>query len=149
MNETSDLMLQNYSLIQQIFLLGDDLDRRLLAGFNLSVSRFNLLKHLSDRGPLTATDLCTLLLCDKANVTRLLDGLEREGLVKRTPDQNDGRRTCITLTHPGETRLQEANMAYKASVINRFSGMSLRDKSSLNETLNQIKNALQKQLLNQ
>jgi DNA-binding MarR family transcriptional regulator len=69
--------------------------------------------------------------------------------VKRTPDQNDGRRTCITLTHPGETRLQEANMAYKASVINRFSGMSLRDKSSLNETLNQIKNALQKQLLNQ
>jgi DNA-binding MarR family transcriptional regulator len=149
MTETPDLMLQNYSLIQQIFLLGDDLDRRLLAGFDLSVSRFNLLKHLADRGPLTATNLCTLLLCDKANVTRLLDGLEREGLVKRTPDENDGRRTCITLTPTGETRLQEANAAYKASVINRFSGLSLSDKSSLNETLNQIKTTLQEQLLHQ
>jgi len=148
MNETSDLVLQNYSLIQQIFILGDDLDRRLLAAFNLSVSRFNLLKHLADRGSLTATNLCVLLLCDKANVTRLLDGLEREGLVKRTPDQYDGRRTSVTLTPSGETRLQEANSAYAASVIDRFSGLAFQDQSTLNETLNQIKNALQEHLLN-
>lgn len=106
-----------------------------------------MLKHLAERGPLTATDLCTLLLCDKANVTRLLDGLKREGLVKRTPDENDGRRTCITLTPSGETRLKEANEAYRASVINRFSGMSFQEKSTLNEILNRIKKALQEQLL--
>jgi DNA-binding MarR family transcriptional regulator len=147
MIERPDLTLQNYSLIQQVFLIDDDLDRRLLAAFNLSVSRFYLLKHLAERGPLSASDLCALLLCDKANVTRLLDGLEREGLVSRTPDERDGRRTRIALTSSGEVRLKEAAAAHQASVIQRFDALSNEEKSTLNELLGQIKKILQEQLL--
>jgi len=148
MTEPAELVLQNYSLIQQVFLIGDDLDRRLLASYNLSVSRFFLLKHLSERGPQSAGELCALLLCDKANVTRLLDGLEREQLVSRDPDQHDGRRTRISLTPAGETRLKQAAEAYRTSVIDRFSSMSDREKSDLNEILNSVKRTLQGQFSN-
>lgn len=148
MTDQSDLGLQNYELIQQIFLLGDDLDRRQLLAFGLSVSRFNLLRHLEKRGRLTATDLCQLLLCDKANVTRLLDGLEREGLVRRTPDNADGRRAYVTLTLAGQTRLKEANEAYQASVLNRFNGFSSQEKLTLNELLGLLKTAFHERLGN-
>ena len=138
--------LQNYSLIQQIFLLGDDLDRRLLAGFGLSVSRFNLLRHLAENGPLTATDLCRRLLCDKANVTRLLAGLEQDGLVTRVPDAADGRRAVVSLTPSGRERLETSNAAYQAAVARRAAGFSSQEKLTLNELLSLLKAALEEQL---
>jgi MarR family transcriptional regulator, 2-MHQ and catechol-resistance regulon repressor len=141
-----EIGLQNYSLIQQIFLLGDDLDRRLLAGFGLSVSRFNLLRHLAENGPLTATDLCRKLLCDKANVTRLLAGLEQDGLVRREPDAADGRRAVVTLTPAGRQRLDTANAAYQASVLQRAAGFTTQEKLTLNELLALLKAALEEQL---
>ena len=148
MTDQSDLGFQNYDLIQQIFLLGDDLDRRQLLAFGLSVSRFNLLRHLEKHGRLTATDLCQLLLCDKANVTSLLDGLEREDLVRRTPDDSDGRRTYVTLTLAGETHLKEANDAYQASVLNRFICLSSQEKLTLNELLSLLITAFGERLGN-
>jgi len=138
--------LQNYSLIQQIFLLGDDLDRRLLAGFGLSVSRFNLLRHLAENGPLTATDLCRRLLCDKANVTRLLAGLEQAGLVTRVPDAADGRRAVVSLTLSGRERLETSNAAYQAAVVRRAAGFSSQEKLTLNELLSLLKAAMEEQL---
>lgn len=146
MTNPPELGLQNYTLIQQIFLLGDDLDRRLLAGFGLSVSRFNLLRHLAAAGTLTATDLCRLLLCDKANVTRLLAGLEQDGLVGRVPDAADGRRAVVSLTPSGRERLDAADRAYQASVLKRADGFTIQEKLSLNELLALLKAALEEQL---
>jgi DNA-binding MarR family transcriptional regulator len=144
--EAPSLPAQSYALIQQIFLLGDDLDRRLLQGFGLSVARFNLLRHLAEQGPLTPTDLCGRLLCDKANVTRLLDGLQGEGLLERSPDPADGRRTQVNLTPAGQLRLAEAALAYHASVQTRFDCLSTPQSLTLSELLQLLKSALQSQL---
>jgi DNA-binding MarR family transcriptional regulator len=146
MDTPPSLPAQSYALIQQIFLLGDDLDRRLLQGFGLSVARFNLLRHLAGQGPLSPGELCGLLLCDKANVTRLLDGLEQATLVERTPHPGDGRRSQVSLTPAGRARLQQAALAYQASVQARFDCLSSDQKLTLSELLQLLKSALQANL---
>ncbi len=138
MASPSDLSVNNYLLIKNLFLLSDDGDRRLLQSFDLSTARFNLLEQLAASESLTAADLCQRLLCDKANVTRLLDGLEGDGLVKRTPDKADGRRTRVTLTAAGRRRWTEAHEAHQASIRERFGRLSLEEASTLQQLLSRL-----------
>ena len=146
MTEPNDLPLLLNTLIKQIFLVSDDLDRRLLLNFGLSVARFNLLKHLAQAGRLTPGELCLRLLCDKANVTRLLDGLEGEELVQRSPDPKDKRRLYIALTPTGAQRLDEADAAYLAAARANFSALPPPDSSTLAALLSQLKVVLDERL---
>ena len=146
MADESPIPMQIYQRIKQIFLLGDDGDRRLLQTFGLSVARFDALTHLATRKGLVAADLATLMLCDKANIARLLDSLERDGFVQRSPDETDGRRSCITLTPLGQERWAEAHAAYQMSVIERFGHLSPDEEDSLNIQLSRLMIALQSQL---
>lgn len=146
MGTQSDLPAKNYALIKTIFLLTDDGDRRLLQTFGLSVARFSALTCLAEDKPLTATDLCQRLLCNKANITRLVDGLEKEGLIARTPDEADGRRTYLTLTAVGKKRWSEANLMYQSSIEARFGCLSTEEEHMLHTLLSQLSSALQDHL---
>lgn len=135
-----------YTLFKEIFLLLDNSDRRLLQSFDLSTARFNALSHLAKHGDLSPSDLRTLLLCDKANVTRLLDGMERAGLVKRTQDKSDGRRTHITPSPDGEKLWHEAKQTHSTYISSRFECLSLEEQQTLRELLDRLKATLQQQL---
>ncbi len=137
-SHSDDLPLENYMLIKGLFLLSDDGDRRLLQQFELSAARYDLLGNLAAHDSLTAADLCKLLLCDKANVTRLLDGLESDGLVRRAPDKADGRRTRVTLTAAGRRRWTEAHEAHQASIRDRFGRLSPEEASTLQQLLSRL-----------
>jgi DNA-binding MarR family transcriptional regulator len=149
MDDTPGPALQINTLIKQIFLLSDDLDRRLLLNFGLSTARFNLLKHLAHNGGrLTPGELCLRLLCDKANVTRLLDGLESEELLQRIPDPQDKRRLFIALTPTGSQRLAEADAAYLAAIRTNFSALPAQESTALAALLAQLKIALDERIAN-
>lgn len=135
-----------YTLLKEIFLLLDNGDRRLLQSFDLSTARFNALSHLVKHGDLSPTELRTLLLCDKANITRLLDGMERDGLVKRTQDKSDGRRTHITPSPAGEKLWHKAKQAHGTYTSSRFENLSLEEQRTLHELLPRLKATLQQQL---
>jgi DNA-binding MarR family transcriptional regulator len=141
MNHPSDLSMKNYELIKQLFLVSDDNDRRLLSSYDLSVARYNALRHLAECDVLTPTDLGRLLLCDKANVTRLLSVLERDGLVKRRQDPSDGRRTSIHLTQAGQDRLTAAHRSYQGATDNLFDCLSPEEEKSLHALLSRLKTA--------
>jgi DNA-binding MarR family transcriptional regulator len=61
--------------------------------------------HLYGDG-LRVTDLAELLGVDAPTVTRKIQQLEREGLVARRADPDDGRATRIMLTEAGRRTLQ-------------------------------------------
>jgi DNA-binding MarR family transcriptional regulator len=46
----------------------------------------------------TASDLTREMSVDSTAITRMIDRLEDKGLVRRTPDPDDGRRNVIELT---------------------------------------------------
>lgn len=133
------LAQNNYTLLNMLSLLGGDGDQRLFQQYGLSTARFYLLGHLEAHGSLTATDLCRLLLCDKANVTRLIDGLEKDGWVTRQPDKTDGRRTLITSTASGKKRWAQASKAHQALNQNRFKHLTLAEAETLEKLLERLK----------
>jgi DNA-binding MarR family transcriptional regulator len=67
---------------------------------DLSLSQYNVLRILRGAGPEGATcgQVVERLIQRDPDVTRLLDRLERRGLIERNRDSNDRRivRTCIT-----------------------------------------------------
>lgn len=144
--DTVALASQNYRLLNMVSLVGEDGDQRLFQKFGLSAARFYLLGHLEARGPLTATELCRLLLCDKANATRLIDGLEQEGLVKRQPDKADGRRILVTSTALGKKRWGQAYQAHQALNEARFKGLTPEESQTLMNLLERLMTEWQRQL---
>ena len=64
----------------------------------------NFLANL--RSPAPMRELAAWLACDASNVTGIVDGLERRGLVTRRPDPADRRVKHLVLTPEGERRRQ-------------------------------------------
>ncbi len=78
---------------------------RWLERHQLSEGRMGVLWRLRGTGPMTLGDLASALDVSPRNITGLIDHLERDGLVERSPDADDRRVTRARLTPVGEARL--------------------------------------------
>ena len=95
-----------------------DLGARLLADHGLTQNDFEVLAQLS-RAPdwrLRRVDLAERLLLTPSGITRLLDGLERAGLVEKATCDSDARVTYAVLTEPGAEKLREASKTHLADI---------------------------------
>ena len=63
--------------------------------------------HLT-RSPLPMNELSSLSNSDPASTTRTVSALVKAGIVKRTSDSKDSRRSIIELTKKGQVRAVEA-----------------------------------------
>ncbi|MEV7195909.1 MarR family transcriptional regulator [Streptomyces sp. NPDC093510] len=80
-----------------------------LAEFDLERHEFDTLHKLAGRGgSASPSDLAADLDLAPASVTGRLDGLERRGLIRRTPSRKDRRRVDVELTEPGRSAWQGA-----------------------------------------
>jgi DNA-binding MarR family transcriptional regulator len=71
-------------------------------------------------------------LVSPSKISRVIDELERGGLVKRTRDTEDGRSFLATLTARGLRKLREAQVTHHAVVRERFlDGLSERQVTEL------------------
>lgn len=134
-----------YTILKEIYFSLDNGDRRLLEGYNLSVPRFYLLKHISENPGITLTQLSTLMLTDKSNITRLIKGIEAEGLVSKRQHETDGRALSLYITETGQHILSLAKAAHHNFTQERFAPMRGRVNGLLAELL-QVKQILEAQL---
>ena len=90
----------------------------LVAEHGLTINDYEALLHLSraEEGRMRRVDLAEKLILTASGVTRLLDGLERAGLVERAACANDRRVTYAVLTDAGRARLEAASGSHVASV---------------------------------
>jgi DNA-binding MarR family transcriptional regulator len=131
------LALNTYRLINEVFLLGDDIDRQLFAQFNLTVRQYHLLNWLDRRGACSLTELAQLLLCDKSNVTGLVRRLTSARLIEKIPSA-DRRFTRVQLTGAGKKIHDEAQAALLASIEARFPRVSESEHAELQALLTLI-----------
>jgi DNA-binding MarR family transcriptional regulator len=87
-----------------------ELDARLAGTHGLSLSAYEALLFLSwaPGRRLAPSELSSRVLLTASGVTRLLAGLERDGLVRRVPSDSDGRVVYAELTDGGFDRLAAA-----------------------------------------
>jgi MarR family transcriptional regulator, organic hydroperoxide resistance regulator len=75
---------------------------QLLRDLGLHRGQELLLMHLWDSGPVRQTELIAVLDSDSATITRMVQRLEKAGLVERTPDPRDRRATLVSSTSAGD-----------------------------------------------
>ena len=68
------------------------------AGLDITVEQWSVLVHLWKQDGLNQQDLCNRTFKDKPSITRLLDNLEKQGLVQRVMCVGDRRNKLIYLT---------------------------------------------------
>jgi len=77
------------------------------APLNLKISQFGVLAMLGRRGPLTAADLCRLVVMDKSTASRNLQRMRRRGWLSAVQGSlGPGQR--VSLTREGARVLQAA-----------------------------------------
>lgn len=119
--------------IQQIYVLLDDGDRRVLRSVGLTPTQFRLLEQL-DPGAAdtrTITQLSQVLLCTRGNITRLVRRMEQQGLVHCGADSRDQRLVKVSLTAAGTARLAEAQAVYRAAIQRRLGALTSADQQAL------------------
>lgn len=87
-----------------------ELEARLMGAHGLTLSDYDVLVQLA-RAParkLRNIDLAKAVVLTRSGVTRLVDGLERDGLVGRSSCPSDRRGSFVEITEAGITRLREA-----------------------------------------
>jgi DNA-binding MarR family transcriptional regulator len=81
--------------------------------YGLGVARGRVLWALHDSGPVVMRALSQALGVSPRTVTGLIDGLEADGWVTRSPHPTDRRATIITLTPVAETALIRLTESYR------------------------------------
>lgn len=135
-----------YDLIKESFLLLDFGDRGLFDQFGLSISRYYALHHIAASPGLSPSRLSQLMFCDKSNITRLLQGLERDGYIERCAHEQDGRVQCLYLTQEGRRLHDEACVAHYGSIEQRLSSLPEPATKGLITTLTDLNRALADEL---
>lgn len=107
----------------------------LLACHDLAIGSYDVLMHLGEApgGRLRMNDLADRVLLSRSGLTRLVDRLERDGLVVRQSCASDARGLFAALTSAGRARLAEAAPTYQQGV--RDYVLSRLDESDLHTFL--------------
>ena len=135
-----------YDLTQEIYVLFDDGERRLLKQTGLTVPQFNALAHLDRNQGLSLSELSRLLLCKRGNVTGIVDRLEREGLAKRVRIDHDRRYIHVVLTEKGESVRKAATSAHRAFTAQRLQVLAEADLQKAERLLEKLRDGLREHL---
>ena len=71
------------------------------AGFKLSVEQWLILMLLKMQDGRTQHELCHAATKEKTTITRLIDALEKKGMILRVKGKNDRRNNLIYITDKG------------------------------------------------
>ena len=98
------------------------LDSELEAAHNLPLSSYEVLIYLrvAPDKRLRMAELADRTLLSRSGMTRLVDRLERDGLLRRDACSSDARGCFAVLTERGEELLSEARATHLAGVRRRF-----------------------------
>jgi DNA-binding MarR family transcriptional regulator len=86
------------------------------------------------------------MLCDKSNITRIIKGMEADGLVERRAHESDGRTLRLYLTETGREVREKVVAAHRAHIRERFDCLDHIGQDNLLEGLLRLKAGLQARL---
>jgi len=97
----------------------------------LSAPRLSALSVLVFAGPVTLGELAAAEQVRPPTMTRLVQALEGEGLVARTPDPDDGRVTRLAATAKGRRLLAAGRARRVKTLAGRLDRLSAADRATL------------------
>lgn len=104
-----------------------------------TLPRFDVLAALYRRGEgVTMSELSRMLLVSNGNATTVVDRLENDGLVRRTPSETDRRTVFVALTAEGLRQFEVLATQHEAEVSRLFANLSEADLDVLTDILKRM-----------
>jgi DNA-binding MarR family transcriptional regulator len=119
--------------------LARELDAELDERHGMPLSSYEVLRSLSrePNGRLRMAELAEHVLLSRSGMTRLIDRLEREGMVSRSTCDKDGRGCYAGLTERGREAVEQARSTHiavvRAGFLRHFSQDEMRELAMLFE----------------
>lgn len=114
----------------------NDLRDYLRTAHGTTLPRFDVMAALyRRRDGVSMSELGRMLLVSNGNVTAVVDRLEGEGLVRRTPSAADRRTIFVGLTPAGLTAFEALASGHEAEVDRLFAGLGEADLDELTDIL--------------
>ena len=116
------------------------------AEFGLTDVQYNLLALLDhqvgDEGGLSQAQISDMMLVNRANITSLVDRMERADLVKRTAHLNDRRYNIVKLTTKGRKLFEKVEPIYIEKVEQVMNGLRKTELKVLMTALEKVRSHL-------
>ncbi len=132
--------------LAQSFMELDEGERQLMKQFGLTLTQYWALVHLEEEEGRSLSELADLLICDKSNVTSIVDKFEENGLAERRRGKAGDRRYIRVVLTPQGQELRVVLMAAREHLLRqRFQSLKTEHLQQLREPLQQLAQALQSQ----
>lgn len=107
-------------------------------GLELTPEQWIVLVQLWRKDGQSQSALSELTLRDRPTMSRILDTMEKSGLVERSVDEKDARSRLVKLTRSGKSLQNELVPIAKTLVARLEAGISERDLEITHKTLSRI-----------
>ncbi|MGB8226255.1 MAG: MarR family transcriptional regulator [Sedimentisphaerales bacterium] len=111
--------------------------------FGLTDVQFNVMMLLvyqaGPEGGLSQAQLSDMMLVNRANITTLIDRMEKAGLVIRTSDSADRRTNIIKLTAKGKNFYTKAEPYYDRQIRKMMTGLNQVEQKKLISILEKVR----------
>lgn len=106
---------------------------------NLTVSQFGVLEALYHLGPLSQSELGGKILKSNANLTTVVDSLEKKKLVVRKRARGDRRKVTVHLTATGNELIAKVFPRHALVVAEKLKFLSEDEKDALEKLLRRFR----------
>ena len=108
------------------------------AGIDITIDQWLVLKTIKESADITLQQVGVAVFKDFASVTRIVQLLERKGLLRRRPHPSDGRRSELALTSAGESVIRMVEPIAQANRRQALAGIDAGEVARLRAVLAQI-----------
>jgi len=108
------------------------------AGIELTVEQWSILVHLWKEDGLSQQELCNRTYRDKPSVTRLLDNMEKQGLVVRKSSKTDRRINLVQVTAVALALKEQTTLIANDTLNDGLEGVSKDEIEVVKKVLQQV-----------
>lgn len=112
---------------------------RVLRAFNCSPLMWRVLSILADQDGHSVSELAELSVIERSNLSKLLDSMERDGLLERHAPDGDKRRTVIFISDHGRELFDQSLPAVLAYYARFLTAISPSEMTTFMAVLKKIK----------
>lgn len=108
------------AFLESAYALIDILDQEMQAERGLSIRSYDLLLHLDEADGLAMNQIAERILFSKSGLTRVIDRMEEEGLVRRERPPSDRRVVRVYITPKGLDVLHAARTIHHRGIQQHY-----------------------------
>ena len=131
--------------LRKIMRAADLHSQKLMRESGLTAPQLLVMQAIEKEGSPSTSTLADRIVVSQATMTRIIDRLERAGLVRREKSTADKRVVNISLTDAGQVKLESAPEPLQAEFLRRFRKLEDWEQHMLKASLVRVANMMDAQ----